>query len=213
MDSKLGHTEIAAMFSAAAEKVRSSIKELSALDSAIGDGDHGTTMGRAMDAVEKALQESEKTDLKILLYNIGWGVMCIDGGSTGPLMGSLFMGMSDGVGDLTELDCHAMAAMFEAGLAEIKNQTKAKVGDKTMMDALEPAVTAIRTACDQGKSILEALKLGAEAADKGALTTRDFIARFGRAKNLGDRTLGCQDPGATSIALIFRGFAEALKQA
>ncbi len=207
MDSKLGYTEIAAMFGAAVQKIRANIKELTALDSAIGDGDHGVTMARAMDAVEKAVQESVGADLKTLLHNIGWGVMCIDGGSTGPLMGSLFMGMSDGVANATELDCGGLAAVFEAGLAGVRQQSKARAGDKTMMDALEPAVAALRSASDAGKSIAEALAESAAAADKGALATKDCIARFGRAKNLGERTLGCQDPGATSIALMFSGFA------
>ncbi|MBW1660405.1 MAG: dihydroxyacetone kinase subunit L [Deltaproteobacteria bacterium] len=208
---KIGYDEIASMFNAASMRIRENIKELSALDAATGDGDHGTTMGRAMDAVEKAVSESAGSDLKTLLYNIGWGAMCIDGGSTGPLMGSLFMGMSDAVADKESLDCEALAAMFEAGLAGVRKQTKAKVGDKTMMDALEPAVKAIREACDAGKSVPEALAAGAEAAMKGAESTKELVARFGRAKNLGERTLGHQDPGATSIALMFKGFAEAFK--
>lgn len=211
MDSKLGQSDIVAMFGAVVEKIRANIKELSALDSAIGDGDHGTTMARAMDAVEKAVQESSDGTLKELLYNIGWGVMCIDGGSTGPLMGSLFMGMSDGVADMTELDCGGLSAMFEAGLAGVQKQSKAKVGDKTMMDALVPAVAAARNTCDAGKSIPQALADSADAAEKGAVSTKDCIARFGRAKNLGDRTLGHQDPGATSIALMFSGFSKALQ--
>ncbi len=211
MDRTPGYSEIAAMFGAAVEKIRANIKELSALDSAIGDGDHGATMARAMDAVEKAVQESDGADLKTVLYNIGWGVMCIDGGATGPLLGSLFMGMSDGVADVNELDCNGLAAMFEAGLAGVRKQSKAREGDKTMMDALEPAVAAIRAAGDAGSSIPEALAQSAAAADKGALATKDCIARFGRAKNLGDRTLGRQDPGAASIALMFSGFAHAMQ--
>jgi len=208
---KIGYDEIVSMFDAASKKIRENIKELSALDAATGDGDHGTTMGRAMDAVEKAISDSAGSDLKTLLYNIGWGTMCIDGGSTGPLMGSLFMGMSDAVAGKESIDCEALVAMFEAGLAGVRKQTKAKAGDKTMMDALEPAVKAIREACDAGKSVAEALAAGAEAAMKGAESTKNLVARFGRAKNLGERTLGHQDPGATSIALMFDGFAEAFK--
>ena len=208
---KIGYDEIVSMFDAASKKIRENIKELSALDAATGDGDHGTTMGRAMDAVEKAISDSAGSDLKTLLYNIGWGTMCIDGGSTGPLMGSLFMGMSDAVAGKESIDCEALVAMFEAGLAGVRKQTKAKAGDKTMMDALEPAVKAIREACDAGKSVAEALAAGAEAAMKGAESTKNLVARFGRAKNLGERTLGHQDPGATSIALMFGGFAEAFK--
>ncbi len=208
---KIGYDEIVSMFDAASKKIRENIKELSALDAATGDGDHGTTMGRAMDAVAKAISDSAGSDLKTLLYNIGWGTMCIDGGSTGPLMGSLFMGMSDAVSGKESIDCEALVAMFEAGLAGVRKQTKAKAGDKTMMDALEPAVKAIREACDAGKSVAEALAAGAEAAMKGAESTKNLVARFGRAKNLGERTLGHQDPGATSIALMFDGFAEAFK--
>lgn len=207
----LGNIEIIALFKAASKNIYANIKELSALDSAIGDGDHGTTMKRAMDAVGKALEDSSDADLKTLLYNIGWGVMCIDGGSTGPLLGSLFMGMSDGAAGKTELDCEALAEMFEAGLAGVQKQSKAKVGDKTMMDALVPAVAAVTDESKNGKTIREALAAGADAAHKGALATKEFVARFGRAKNLGERTLGCQDPGATSIALIFQGFSEALQ--
>ena len=101
-----------------------------------------------------------------------------------------------------------MAAMFEAGLSSVQNQTKAQVGDKTMMDALIPAVKAFREASKAGKSIKQALQDAAEAAKRGALATKDFKARFGRAKNLGDQTLGFQDPGATSISLLFQGFFE-----
>jgi dihydroxyacetone kinase-like protein len=98
--------------------------------------------------------------------------------------------------------------MFEAGLAGVRRQSKAQIGDKTMMDALLPAVDVIRKAADEGKSTEEALLKAAEAAEKGAVSTMEFKARFGRAKNLGDRTIGHQDPGATSMALILRGFSE-----
>ncbi|MCP4691992.1 MAG: dihydroxyacetone kinase subunit L [Desulfobacterales bacterium] len=145
------------------------------------------------------------------LYIVFRRVMCIDGGAAGPLLGSLFMGMSDGVADATELDCNGLAAMFEAGLAGLRKQTRARAGDKTMMDALEPAVAAMRAASDAGRPIAEAFSESAAAADKGALATKDRLARFGRAKNLGDRSLGRQDPGAASIALMFSGFADALQ--
>jgi len=210
MGSLLGYTDVTAMFESAAGKVGANIKELSALDSAIGDGDHGTTMERALGAIRKAISESDSTSLKSLLYNIGWEVMCIDGGCTGPLLGSLFMGMSESVADVDELDCNALATMFESGLVGIQKQSKAIMGDKTMMDALEPAVAALREACNSGKTIEEALSDSADSAEKGAIATKDYVAHFGRAKNLGERTLGCQDPGATTISLLFRGFAEAI---
>ena len=196
------------MLNAAANKIRVNCDQLSKLDSAIGHGAHGTTIARAMGIVEKAVQETDKKEIKALLNDVGWAVMGVDGGATGPLLGSFLMGLSDGIAGQASLDCEAMAAMFEAGLSSVQNQTKARVGDKTMMDALIPAVKAFRDASKAGKSIKQALQDAAEAAKRGALATKDFKARFGRAKNLGDRTLGFQDPGATSISLLFQGFFE-----
>lgn len=209
MTDRLGINLIKDMIAAAVVQIEANHQELTRLDSATGDGDHGTTMTRAMKTVTKAISESSETEPGKLLYSIGWAVMGVDGGSTGPLLGSLFMGMSDGMGEADELDCPGVATMFQAGLAKVQRQTKAQVGDKTMMDALVPAVAAIGRAAAEGAGIGPALAAAAEAAQAGALSTRDFKARFGRAKNLGDRTIGCQDPGATSIALIFKGFAEA----
>jgi dihydroxyacetone kinase-like protein len=199
------------MIRSAADKIRANRDELSKLDAAIGDGDHGTTIARAMGIAEKVMDESEKTDLKGLLKDVGWGVMGVDGGATGPLLGSFLMGLGKGLGEQATIDCPNLAAMFEDGLAGVRRQSKAQIGDKTMMDALLPAVEAMRQAADEGKSIKEALQKAAEAAERGAVSTKEVKARFGRAKNLGDRTIGFQDPGATSMALIFQGFFEALQ--
>jgi dihydroxyacetone kinase-like protein len=210
MADTIGIDDIGRMIRSAADKIRANRDELSKLDSAIGDGDHGTTIARAMGIAEKVIEESEKKELKGLLKDVGWGVMGVDGGATGPLLGSFLMGLNNGVGEKDVIDCSTLAVMFEAGLAGVRRQSKAQIGDKTMMDALLPAVDAIRQAADGGKSIKEALQNAAEAADNGAISTKDFQARFGRAKNLGERTIGCQDPGATSMALIFQGFLEGL---
>ena len=120
------------------------------------------------------------------------------------------MGLGNGLSDQESIDCPTLAEMFEAGLAGVRRQSKAQVGDKTMMDALLPAVEAIRRAADARRSIKEALHRAAEAAENGAVSTKEFKARFGRAKNLGERTIGFQDPGATSMALILQGFVEAI---
>ncbi len=197
---------IVQMLLAAVQKIRDNHQRLSKLDSATGDGDHGTAMTRAVDAVEKAIEDDSSGELKSLLGSVGWEVMSIDGGSTGPLFGSLLMGFGDGVGENQTLDCAAVAAMFEAGLAKVCKQSKAQVGDKTMMDALIPAVQALRKAADAGGSIDEAMKQAAEAARKGAEATAGMRAKFGRAKNLGDRTIGHVDPGAASTAYLFEGF-------
>ena len=210
MTDTIGIDDMGRMVRSAADKIRANRDELSKLDSAIGDGDHGMTITRAMGIAEKVIEESEKQELKGLLKDVGWGVMGVDGGATGPLLGSFIMGLGNGIGEQDAIDCPTLAAMFEAGLAGVRRQSKAQIGDKTMMDALLPAVDAIRQAADEGKSIKEALREAAEAAKKGAASTKEFQARFGRAKNLGDRTIGHQDPGATSMALIFQGFFEGL---
>ena len=210
MTDTIGIDDMGRMVRSAADKIRANRDELSKLDSAIGDGDHGTTIARAMGIAEKVIEESEKKDLKGLLKDVGWGVMGVDGGATGPLLGSFLMGLGNGIDELETIDCPMLAAMFEAGLAAVRRQSKAQIGDKTLMDALLPAVDAMRRAADEGKSIREALQQAANAAEDGAISTKEFKARFGRAKNLGERTIGCQDPGATSMALIFQGFFEGL---
>jgi len=210
MADTIGIEDMGRMIRGAADKIRANRDDLSKLDSAIGDGDHGMTIARAMGIAEKVIAESDKKELKGLLKDVGWGVMGVDGGATGPLLGSFLMGLGNGIDELERIDCPMLAAMFEAGLAAVRRQSKAQIGDKTLMDALLPAVDAMRRAADEGKSIREALQQAAKAAEDGAISTKEFKARFGRAKNLGERTIGCQDPGATSMALIFQGFFEGL---
>lgn len=206
----IGVEEIKKMVKGAIEEIRKVHPFLSELDSATGDGDHGTSMLRGMNNLAKILAETPAADLKTLLHELGWSFLGVDGGATGPLMGSFFMGMSEAVGEKQSLDCQAFANMFEGGLASIRKQTKAQVGDKTLIDALVPAVQALREGAAAGLGIRAALPQAVAAAEKGAAATKEFRARFGRAKNLGERVLGHQDAGATSMAFIFRGFLEGL---
>jgi dihydroxyacetone kinase-like protein len=204
------YEDIERMIRIATEKIRLHCDELSKMDAATGDGDHGTTIVRAMDIAQKIAQKGKNKELKPLLKDIGWGVMGVDGGATGPLLGSFFMGLSTGMNDQKSIDNKTMAQMFEGGLSGVRKRTKAQIGDKTMMDALIPAVEALSGAVEDGSSIKDSLKIAAAVAEKGAVSTKNFKATFGRAKNLGDRTIGCQDPGATSISLILQGFSEAM---
>ncbi len=205
----LDYNDLVRMIRAAAAKIRANEQELSRLDSAIGDGDHGTTICKVMDAAEAASQADHGGKIADLLNQVGWDVMCVDGGSTPPLLGSFFTGMAEGAGDAAQLDTTALAALFEAGLAGMRAHTKAEPGDKTLMDAMVPAIKALRAAADAGMTPPEALSQAADAATRGAIATKDMLARFGRARNLGDRTRGVQDPGATSVAMIFQAFADA----
>jgi len=193
---------------AAAANVKAGAEMLGRLDAAIGDGDHGVAMTRAMDALEKGIDDCGGGASKDLLQVVAWSVMSIDAGSTGPLMGSLFMGMVDPVGEACEIDTALLASMFESGLAKLRAISKAEVGDKTMMDALVPAVEALKSAAAAGDDIAGALDKAAGAAEAGAESTKEFQAKFGKARNLGERSIGHQDPGATSMAMLFRGLAQ-----
>jgi phosphoenolpyruvate---glycerone phosphotransferase subunit DhaL len=207
MAETINYSQLCAMLQSAVGQIRANHEMLSRLDAAVGDGDHGTTILRTMEAVAKAVTENTGTDLKELLGKVAWDVMGSDGGSTGPLLGSFFMGMSDAVAGKTELDCAGVVAMFEGGIHKLAKQSRAKVGDKTMMDAFLPALDAMKAAVPSG-SIHTALQQAAEAAAKGAEATKQFRAKFGRARNLGDRVIGHADPGSVSVSLLFKGFSE-----
>ncbi len=191
----------------AAEKIKASRDYLSKLDSATGDGDHGAAVFKVADAITTTIERDASREMKTLLKDIGWAVMSTDAGSTSPLYGSLFMGMSEG-GDGTALDAPAFVTMFDAGVAKLRKNTRAEVGNKTMIDALVPALAAMRAAADVGKSLAQVLKDGADAAVKGAESTKALKATFGRAKNIGERSVGHMDPGATSMSLLLVGLAE-----
>jgi len=207
MTKALDYDGLTRVFRAAAAQVRSGVERLGELDSATGDGDHGVAMGRAMDALEKGIDACGNSSIQTLLEGIAESVESIDAGSTGPLMGSLLEGMAESVGQATRIDTELLAAIFAAGLDELLVISKAKVGDKTMVDALAPGVEALRAAASAGESVADALAKAADAAEAGAEKTKQFQARFGRARNLGQRSIGHQDPGATSIAMFFRGCA------
>ena len=207
MSKTLDYEGLVSVFRAAAANVKSGADQLCELDSAIGDGDHGVAMTRAMDALEKGINDCSVATHKALLQGVSMSVMNIYAGSTGPLMGSLMMGMVEPVGDAAEIDTGLLASMFDSGLAKLLAISKAQVGDKTMVDALSPAVDALKTACSDGDSVATALERAAAAAEAGAESTKEFQAKFGKARNLGERTIGYQDPGATSMAMFFRGCA------
>jgi phosphoenolpyruvate---glycerone phosphotransferase subunit DhaL len=197
------------MFAEAAKLIRGRSEHLSQLDSQCGDGDHGTTMTRAMEILENAIGPANEQSLSEMFREAGWSVMGVDGGASSALLGSFIAGMGEApLGDA--MDCMAMAASLKAGLNAVEKRTKARPGDKTMMDALVPAVEAFSSSAANGKDLSEAMSDAARAAEAGAESTKNLVARYGRARHLGDKTLGCPDAGATSIALLFRGFSVAL---
>jgi dihydroxyacetone kinase-like protein len=203
---------VVAMLKGMAAKLAENIDLLTKLDSATGDGDHGAAIQRVVSAIESTIGKDTKGEIKSLLNDVGWAVMAVPGGSTGPLFGSLIVGMSegapDGEGEDAALDCSGVATVLEAGQAKLRKQTRAVEGEKTLVDALFPAVRAVREAAEAGKGLREALEAGAAAAAAGAEATKAMKAKHGRARNLGDRVIGHADPGATSISFVFAGLAE-----
>jgi dihydroxyacetone kinase-like protein len=212
MRDRIAKDDFTRMIACAAALIREQHAMLSQLDCASGDGDHGATMLRAVERLEACFAEGRAEDLETCLREAGWSVMGVDGGASSSLLGTFFSGMGDGPAGGAWIGISDLAAIFEAGLAAVGKQTKAQPGDKTMMDALVPAVAALRAAADGGKSITEALHDAASAARAGAEATRNLTARYGRAKFLGEKTRGHQDPGATSISLLFEGFHSGLEE-
>jgi len=206
MTDAIGKTELAQMFVKAAEEIRREHQYLSELDSVAGDGDHGTTMLRVVERLEATATANTPENLRVRLREVGWSVMGVDGGASSALLGTFFAGMADAeIGD-SSMNCTDVAKAFEAGLRAVSRQTKAQPGDKTLIDALRPAVSALSAAAARGKTIRQALKDAALAARAGADSTKDLVARYGRAKFLGEKTRGSPDAGATSVALLFDGF-------
>jgi dihydroxyacetone kinase-like protein len=186
-------------------------EELTALDSAIGDADHGTNMDRGMTAVVKALDESEigGGTPSALLKQTGMKLVSTVGGASGPLYGTAFLRMAAATGDAAELDGPTFAKALRAGLEGVVTRGKAVAGDKTMFDALSPAVDAFDAAVAGGRSLPDALRAAVTAAEEGRDATIPLVARKGRASYLGERSAGHQDPGATSVTLLLTAAATA----
>jgi dihydroxyacetone kinase-like protein len=198
-----------AWMTATASVVRAQSDYLSQLDAAIGDGDHGVNMKRGFDAVEKALAgQDPSVPPGRLLILCGKTLVSTVGGASGPLWGSALRRAGRGLGAGDSFTGAELLAGLDAGLEAIKELGAAEPGDKTMVDALEPALDTLRSSLDAEAALGSALTAAADAAEEGARATVPMQARKGRASYLGERSIGHQDPGATSTALIVRALAE-----
>ena len=186
---------------------------LTQLDAAIGDGDHGINMTRGFDAVGKALAaQGDETPPGRLLVLAGKTLVSTVGGASGPLWGSALRAAGRSLGNAEDFDGSQLASALDAALAAVVDLGAAQPGDKTMVDALAPAAVALRERVSEGDSIAEAVSAAADAAEAGAQATTPLQARKGRASYLGERSIGHQDPGATSAALIMRALQAAVTQ-
>ncbi|MCW4353662.1 dihydroxyacetone kinase subunit DhaL [Hoyosella sp. YIM 151337] len=184
--------------------------ELTQLDSAIGDADHGTNMQRGTAAVLAALDDNPPEDAAALFKQAGMALVSKVGGASGPLYGTFFIRAAASAGPVAELEPHDFAKLLRAGLEGVVARGKPDPGDKTMFDALSPAVEAADQTLDGGASLTDALAAAEAAANSGRDATIPMLARKGRASYLGERSIGHQDPGATSAALLITAAARAL---
>jgi dihydroxyacetone kinase-like protein len=182
---------------------------LTALDSAIGDADHGANLIRGMDAVMTALDPVPDT-AGDLLKKVGMTLVTSVGGASGPLYGTFFLRAAGAAGDATALDGPALLAVLRAGLEGIVARGKAEVGDKTMVDALVPFAETLGREVDGGTDLATAWANAAAAASAAAAATAELLPRMGRARPHAEKSLGTPDPGAHSFALIVSAVAEAI---
>ena len=200
--------QMAAIIEGMAKKIEAAKEYLTELDNEIGDGDHGINLARGFEAVEKKLPSLAGGDIGALLKGVGMQLVSTVGGASGPLYGTAFMKAGMACKGLTEIDGPAFVKAMEAAVDGIKMRGKATEGEKTMLDALCPALKVMQDDVAAGKSLKEALQDAAQAAEKGVEYTKTIIATKGRASYLGERSLGHQDPGATSSLYLLQVLAE-----
>jgi len=192
----------------AGDLVERQAMRLTELDTAIGDGDHGTNMLRGFTAVRRKLEVTVTEDLGSLFRLVGMTLVSTVGGASGPLYGGFFLQMAKVTAGKVCLGKDEVSSTLAAGLNDIKRRGKAEVGDKTMVDALSPAVAALESVTE----LCAAFRAAADAAKTGAEGTTPVEARKGRASYLGQRSIGHQDPGATSSWLLFEALASVCQQ-
>jgi len=193
-----------------ANEIERSEEYLTQLDAAIGDAEHGLSMNRGFKKVISQLDAIKEKDIGSILKSVGTTLMSSVGGASGVLFGTLFIKAGGEVSGKDVLGLADMSAALKAGMLGVIERGRAQLGDKTMVDALAPAVETISRAAERGANMIEALREAATAAEQGMKATTGLIAKKGRASYLGERSIGHQDPGATSIWLIFKALYTAV---
>ncbi len=204
----VGIDEVVAWIREVAARVEAERTYLTELDSAIGDADHGANMNRGFKAVLEKLEASPPEDIAGAFRTVAMALIGKVGGAAGPLYGTMFLEMGKSSAGKDTLDVSSWADALRAGIDGVRARGKAEPGDKTMIDALEPAHTALAEAAADGSGLGEALRRAEAAAHEGMEATIPLVARKGRASYLGERSAGHQDPGATSAHLILAAAAD-----
>lgn len=188
------------LLEAMAERIRQNREWLTELDAAIGDADHGINMDKGFTAVLERVKEDH--DISKMLRDTGMVLLSTVGGASGPLYGTAFLRAAQVVAGKDRIAAADLPAVLEAALAGIKQRGRAERGEKTIVDALEPALDSLRSALEEGRGIGPALAAAVAAAEEGVAFTKTIRATKGRASYLGERSIGHQDPGATSCYLL-----------
>lgn len=200
--------EIIQMFKKIAQLWNENKDYLSQIDSRFGDGDHGITIAKIAGLMEKSIEGWEDDDLETFIEELGDNTMEIGGGSAGPLYGTLIGGLSGPLEGNKPIDAKILKEMFTECQSAMEDITTAGIGDKTMMDALIPAVDAAQKADNDIMAILEAAKA---AAAQGAKDSEQYVSKYGRARSYKEQTIGTPDAGAVSTSLFFAGLCDGLK--
>jgi dihydroxyacetone kinase phosphoprotein-dependent L subunit len=204
----LSANQVKKMFLYVGEKVVESKPFLTKIDSAIGDGDHGIGMSVGFTKAEENLNANDFVNVNDVFKTIGMSMISSMGGASGIIFGTMFVGGIKGLDPKENLDLPLLAEIFEKALEAIKTRGKAELGDKTMIDAFQPAVEALKSSVIANESFLEGLQKAESAALDGVEASKGYIAKFGRAKSLGERAIGHQDAGATTVSIIFKSMKE-----
>ena len=192
-----------------ADVIEENSKHLTELDTAIGDADHGNNMKRGFNQVRDLLPSLEEKDIGSILKSVAMKLISSIGGASGPLYGTFFLQASNEAKGKEELGTDQLLKVLEAGLEGVKMRGKASLEDKTIIDALEPAVEAFRASAEENATVQEALKSAVSAAERGAEDTIPMIAKKGRASYMGERSKGHKDPGAASTVMILTALRDA----
>ncbi|MEM7555362.1 MAG: dihydroxyacetone kinase subunit DhaL [Cyanobacteria bacterium P01_A01_bin.84] len=193
-----------------ASEIEQSKDYLTELDAAIGDADHGINMERGFKKVMEQLPTVADKDIGTILKTVSMTLISSVGGASGPLYGTFFLRASTAVSGKEELDAQNILKLLKTGKDGVIGRGKAQLGDKTMVDALHPAVMAFEEAINDGVEVTNAMEKAVAAAEEGMKDTIPMVAKKGRASYLGERSVGHQDPGATSVYLMLKSLHESL---
>lgn len=206
----ISNTEVIAILNKIGDKIIEEKDFLTELDRPIGDNDHGINMAKGFTEVKKKLEGLSDADMGTIFKNIGMTLVSTVGGSSGPLYGTAFMKMGMTLGAKKEMSLEDFLAALQVGVEGVGQRGRSATEEKTMLDAMVPALNAMKEACAGGQDAKAALEAGVKAAQAGVEHTKELIATKGRASYVGERGIGHQDPGATSFTFMLQTVAESL---